>query len=535
MLNSLWQMALLFAAFTLLQHLIRLSSHQKYSLAVGSMGAGLFWFLLTFFRFYTSGAAITILGQHPFAPTSQTWDLLLSSASLTYLLLLLIPAYRLAKDWRYIEQLKKHGLQKTAMEYRLFVKKTAQRLRIKHTVHVYLSKLVQSPVTVGYIKPIILLPLAAINNLSPQQIEAILLHELSHIKRYDYLINFIITLLQTVFYFNPFVKRFVSVIQFERENCCDELVMQFQYDKISYASALLLFEKNLLVSESLTVAAAGKKHLLNRIEKIVGLEKKRRFTFNQFTGILASVIMVFFINSLLFVNKEVVKKEDSFIAFENPLYQFDVPPVAETFSKPHVPQKGSRIKKANPNPVKENTLIVSIPQSQPIDDAIIPVAYDASDEFVTTDEKEQISKALETTKKLLTRTKWKEVEASIGDGMTTAEKKAAKHEYLQELDKVDWKMLETHLKSEYESLNWIEIEMKLNNALTDLKFDSLQTNYHEILLEIQKTQAKTHNTCKAVVLPVPDVSVDQVNDLKIKLKTTIDSIRVLRQRKVVDF
>lgn len=535
MLNSFWQMALLYAGFTLLQHLVRLSSHQKYTLAVGSLGAGLFWFGHTFFHFYNSSAPVTILAQHRFAPTSQTWNLLLSSASLAYLLLLMIPAYRLVKDWRYIEHLKTFGLQKTAPEYRLFVKKTAQRLGIKHRVHVYLSQLVQSPVTIGYIKPIILLPVAAVNSLSPQQVEAILLHELSHIRRYDYLINLIITFLQTLFYFNPFVRRFVSVIRFERENCCDELVMQFQYDKLSYASALLLFEKNLLASESLTIAAAGKKYLLTRIEKIVGIEKKPRFTFNQFVGLLASFILVFFVNSLFFVSKETpLAKNYAFTAFENPLYQFDASPtVVETFSKPHVPEKKTHTKKETLR--KENTFITVIPQSQFVDPDIIPVLYDASDVLVTAEEKEHISQALETTKKVLTKTKWKEVEASIGDGMTAAEKKAAKSEYLKELNKIDWKTLEAHLKSEYESLNWTEIEAKLNRALTDLKLDSLQITYHEILSELQKPQVERHNTCKSVVLPVPDVSIVEINALKTGLKLKIDSIKVMRQRKVLDF
>ena len=70
-----------------------------------------------------------------------------------------------------------------------------------------------SPVTIGFLKPIILLPVAALNSLTPQQVEAVLLHELSHIRRYDYLINLVITLVHTLFYFNPFIKKFVSAIE----------------------------------------------------------------------------------------------------------------------------------------------------------------------------------------------------------------------------------------------------------------------------------------------------------------------------------
>lgn len=539
MLNSFWQMAVLYLAFSVLQHLVRLSSIRKYYLAIAGIGAGFCWFAYTFFVFFQNGASGTLLAQHSLAPTSQTWNLILSSVSVAYLLLLLLPAYRLFKNWRYIEHLKKFGLQKTAMEYRLFVKKVAQRLGIRHTVHVYLSHLVQSPVTVGYLKPIILLPIAAVNNLSTQQVEAVLLHELSHIRRYDYLINFIITFFQTLFYFNPFVKMFVSQIEFEREKCCDELVLQFQYDKISYASALLLLEKNVLATETLAVAAAGKKHLLYRIEKIVGIERKARLSFQQFAGLLASFVVILLVNSLLFVNKEVkLARNHTFTAFENPLYQFESPAVAETFSKAHVlvnrevakiQQTGRKQNAASPlvNPTAEE-----LPRDAIEVQHLVQVAYDASDALVTPEEKEQISRTLETTKKVLAKTKWKEVEATIADGMTASEKKAAKKEYLQQVNTINWKALESRLKSQYQELDWTEISSKLNGALAELKLDSIQTVYHQILTQINK--AETEKNCKSL-LPVPDVSKQEVNVLKNAIQAKIDSITIFRERKVINF
>ncbi len=94
-----------------------------------------------------------------------------------------------------------------------------------------------------FFKPVILVPLAAINHLTPQQLEAVLLHELSHIKRYDYLVNLIINFIQTILYFNPFVKAFVKIVEKEREKSCDDMVLQFQYDSHEYATALLMLEK----------------------------------------------------------------------------------------------------------------------------------------------------------------------------------------------------------------------------------------------------------------------------------------------------
>jgi bla regulator protein blaR1 len=536
MLNSFWQMALLFAGFNLLQQLFSFSAQRRYYLSIGSLGAGLIWFVYTFFAFYQNGTIGTILTQHDLAPTSQTWNLVLSSASLTYLLLLLIPAYRLARNWRYIEHLKKFGLQKTAMEYRLFVKKIAQQLGIRHTVHVYLSELVHSPVTIGYLKPMILLPIAAINKLSTQQVEAVLLHELSHIKRYDYLVNFIIMLLQTLFYFNPFVKKFVSLIEFEREKCCDELVLQFEYDKISYAAALLLLERNVRASETLTLAAAGKSHLLFRIEKILGLKKKARFTFHQFAGIIASALVVLFINSLLFVKNEVkLSNIHTFTAFENPLYQFDTP-VSETFSNTHnndtkvIDLTKKQQKAVAITSKKQPTNFVLMPE-QPVNH-LVPVVYDLTDEQVTPEEKAHIEQTLETTKKVVTKMKWKEVEASIGDDMTQNEKKAARKEYLKAVSKINWKTLENQLKSNYQDLDWTAITSKLDGALVELKLDSLQVTYHQILSQIKQSQEKA--SCKAV-LPVPDATVKEVDALKNELKVKIDSIKVIQTRKTINF
>lgn len=537
MLNSVWQMALLFVVFNMHQYLISFSAQKKYYLALSFLATGFVWFSYTFHSFYQQGIQGSALWQHSQAPTSQIWNLILSAASIAYLLLLALPSYRLFKNWRYIEDLKKSGLEKTALDYQLFVKKVASQLGIRHNVRVYISRLVQSPVTIGYLKPIILLPLAAVTNLSTRQVEAVILHELAHIKRYDYAINFILAVLQTLFYFNPFVKKFINAIEFEREKSCDELVLQFQYDKISYASALLLLEKNLLSAEFLTVGAAGKRHLLQRIEKIVGREKKPTFNFDHFAGLFASFLLAMFINSAFFVNNQVKELSPvSFTAFENPLYQFDLPAV-ETFSKVQSPVKQKKmaaklvLQSFEQNPLQS---IYNAPQEDLSGNTLTYVTYNASEELRTEEEKEKIEQTIQTTKKVLAKTKWTEVENSIGDCMTTTEKKIAKQEYLHELEKIDWKKLENRLKMEYETLNWADIQAKLNSAETNIKLDSLHTTYRNILTVIEKTSYKENPECKEI-LPLPDASLQEVNIAAQNLRLKIDSIKMIRQWKIIDF
>jgi beta-lactamase regulating signal transducer with metallopeptidase domain len=306
-LNSFWQMALLWCIYLAINSAFKISSDKKYRLAVTAIVAGFVWFVFTFVYYFNSSLAsgIAFFSQR-INESNSVLNIFLLSASLAYLSLLIFPSYRLFRNWRFVQKIKKEGLHKADLNYRLFIQKVAGQLNIAKKVVVYISELVTSPVTVGYLKPIILLPLAVLSNLSTQQVEAILLHELSHIRRYDYLVNFIVSIISTFLYFNPFVRQFIRTIEEERENCCDQLVLQFGYDKIGYATTLLTLEKISASKHALALGATGKNHLVNRIEKIVGLEKKKTFKRNQFAGLLAAFFCIIVFNSILIIkdNKE---------------------------------------------------------------------------------------------------------------------------------------------------------------------------------------------------------------------------------------
>src|SRR5690348_1706213 len=109
---------------------------------------------------------------------------MLPAASVAYFVLFLLPLFYFIRNYRYLQLIRKNGLSKVDVDWRMFVRNVAARMGIRKTVRVWLSDIVTSPVTIGYIKPVILLPIAAINQLSTQQIEAVLLHELAHIRRY---------------------------------------------------------------------------------------------------------------------------------------------------------------------------------------------------------------------------------------------------------------------------------------------------------------------------------------------------------------
>src|SRR6476620_9241028 len=105
-------------------------------------------------------------------------------------------------------------------------------------VRIYLSEKITCPLTIGLFKPIILVPDAAVNHLTTEQMEAVILHELAHIKREDYLL-FILQILEgKIFFFNIFSKMLQHHHERERENACDDWVFCGQHNSMHYAEAL---------------------------------------------------------------------------------------------------------------------------------------------------------------------------------------------------------------------------------------------------------------------------------------------------------
>lgn len=540
-LNSFWQFGLLWCLFLLANQFLRLSSHQKYSLAVTGIVSGFVWFTLTFFIYLFSGKAENFaFVAMRVTDANHVLNLVLTAASVTYLCLLSFPTYKLLQNWKYVARLRRNGLHKASYTYRLFVQKIGKHLGIKKTVHLYISDLVQSPLTIGFFKPVILLPVAAMNNLSTQQVEAILLHELSHIRRYDYLVNILVAVIHTILYFNPFVKRFMNAIEGERENCCDEMVLQFEYDKVSYASALLTLEKQAAQHQLLAIAANGKNTLLHRIERIVGMQKKPTFNITHFVGVAASLILIFVINSFIISGKEKINLQME--GFNSPLAMFssdhyDAPAIQEKIlnenKSTYLVASANTIKdrKATINfPVRNDLHANGIPVPPPAPDNadLFHVGYDAIDGSLTTEQKEKVKNTVEATKKVL-RNEWNEVEKTIPDGLTAQEKQMAQQEYYANLEKLDWKNVEQNIKAQINTIDLDKINENLNAAIVKAKVDSVQAVYSKILVEIERTQQAAK--CKA--LPMPDVSEQQLEKAKAELQGKIQLLEAVKAKKVI--
>jgi Zn-dependent protease with chaperone function len=288
--NSLWQMSLLWASFHLFLLIFnRLPARSRHGLALLLLMVGTGWSALTFFQAYSFpetvpqgsqwlssllpaaaiGGALSLIG-HWLVSVALPWG---SSLYLIILSGLLMRYFRHYFQSRAITQT---GLSKITPEFKVFTATTARRMGIRATVGVYLSSLVDVPVTLGFLKPVILLPVAMLTHLQTAQVEAILVHELAHIRRKDYLLNLMVTAIELLFFFNPFTRMLVGRLKKEREHCCDDQVLEFRYDPHAYVSALLsLARKNGREGLALAAIGGGDQLLLQRARTI--LQQKKQY------------------------------------------------------------------------------------------------------------------------------------------------------------------------------------------------------------------------------------------------------------------
>ena len=151
----------------------------------------------------------------------------------------------------------------------------AARLRVTAAVRVLVSARAQVPMVIGMVRPVVLMPASLLTGLTLQQIEAIIAHELAHVRRYDYAINLLQTIVETLFFFHPAVWWLSRRMRDEREQACDELAVSMcGGDPIFYSRVLLTVEEWRSARISFAPAATGGSLAL-RIRKLIGEDDRR--------------------------------------------------------------------------------------------------------------------------------------------------------------------------------------------------------------------------------------------------------------------
>lgn len=206
----------------------------------------------------------------------------------------------------------------------------SQLLKIKKHIVLLESQLVTVPSVTGFFKPIILIPIGLLSNLPQDQIEAILLHELAHIRRKDYFINLIQSFAEILFFFNPGVLWVSSIIKEERENCCDDIAVGITQSKSKFINALVSFQEYNMKQNKLAMGFGSKKNqLLERAKRIIYDNNKTLNSIEKTFLSICIIIIASFTVACSNTKVATAKSNDAFsysedVAFENDTIQTEL-------------------------------------------------------------------------------------------------------------------------------------------------------------------------------------------------------------------
>lgn len=202
------------------------------------------------------------------SPVSRRLESLLPLAVFGWMLGVCALALRLGGGWIAVQRLRMTSSHPTDRGLLGTVRRLTHQLHISRPVALLQSASVDVPTVIGWVRPVILLPVGTLAGLSPLQVEAILAHELAHIRRHDYLVNLLQTLVETLLFYHPAVWWLSRRIRIEREHCCDDLAVSLCGDPVVYAEALADLEEVRGAGSRLVMAASGGS-LVERVRRLL--------------------------------------------------------------------------------------------------------------------------------------------------------------------------------------------------------------------------------------------------------------------------
>jgi len=175
---------------------------------------------------------------------------------------------RLLGRWIVAERLRHRMVRAASLEWQRTLDRLKARISVTRPVRLLVSGLVGAPAVIGWLRPVVLVPVGALAGLPSAQIEALLLHELAHIRRHDYLVHILQSIVEAVFFYHPGVWWISGHMRAERELCCDDIAVSITGDAVIYARALAEFD--LAHSIQPAVVAANGGFLAARIARLLG-------------------------------------------------------------------------------------------------------------------------------------------------------------------------------------------------------------------------------------------------------------------------
>jgi GWxTD domain-containing protein len=280
LLHSLWEGAAVTLLLAIVLTMVR-SSRVRYAAACVAMLAILIGFGVTLDRLAPAKIShpaavgrlpfpVVVLADDPPVVSGSTWEAaeLLPWLAPLWLAGVLLFQLRCLVSWTAAGRMRRVGVCGPPEEWMERLDGLRARLRMSRPVALLESCFAEVPVVIGHLRPVILMPVGLLAGLPAGQVEAILLHELAHIRRADYLVNLMQTLVEGLLFYHPAVWWISSVIRNERENCCDDLVVLTSGDAHEYATALAALAENRYTMRQAALAATGG-NLVKRVRRLL--------------------------------------------------------------------------------------------------------------------------------------------------------------------------------------------------------------------------------------------------------------------------
>jgi TonB family protein len=198
---------------------------------------------------------------------------------------------RLLIEWRNVRLLTRLDVSPLTSAWEHRVRRLIGSLGVRTAVRALQSSRVHVPMVVGWLRPVILVPVSAMSGLTTWQLELILMHELAHVRRYDHLVNLLQVVIETLLFYHPVVRWVSRVMREEREHCCDDLVVSRSGDALAYARALTELAGVQTLSLQTSVASDGGQ-LLARIRRLVGVRRPPRVAAHWSIGVMLATVAV---------------------------------------------------------------------------------------------------------------------------------------------------------------------------------------------------------------------------------------------------
>jgi beta-lactamase regulating signal transducer with metallopeptidase domain len=389
LLHSIWQAGLLAFVYTCVQGLAtNMHPLQRRNLLYSLLSVQVVVSVFTFIIYFTQKdfSVITIA-----AVFSLSW--LANYVNIIFSVYFIVVLYKLLSvifQWNVFIKNYRRSLLKASAELKIFTELKAYQLGIKRKVTIWYCNNIESPITFGFLKPMILLPFSLVNALSVQEVETIILHELAHIKSKDYLLNWLLLGMEIIYFFNPFIKLLTNKIKLEREKNCDSQVLDFNYNGILYAQTLLKIAQNTVDVKSFQLGAVKKtSQLIQRIQFFSATENRgfKQYKLNILGWLIIPVLL--FATTLFIQNKQ--RSIDIMIPYSKvlfaPIYQteklnayFELASVINIVPSKKLEKKQNDFAKVKEQKVKIDDVVFN--ESSITMEDILPVAYNETADSV---------------------------------------------------------------------------------------------------------------------------------------------------------